>query len=159
MITPIREIPVSIRTMVHGDLAAVSDIERRSYEFPWNHGVFRDCLLAGYTCIVLEREGAVAGYGILSIAAGEAHILNLCVEPQLRQLGYGDRILDEILQRARRAKVKEIFLEVRPSNTAAIALYEKKGFRQVAFRPAYYQAQQGREDAAVLSLRLKTAQR
>lgn len=155
MITPIRETPVYIRTMVHADLVLVSDIERRSYTFPWSHGVFRDCLLAGYSCIVVDHGELVVAYGILSVAAGEAHILNLCVDSDYRQLGYGNRLLDEILMRARRAEVKEIFLEVRPSNKSAIALYQKKGFRQITYRPAYYQAREGREDAAVYSKVLK----
>ena len=154
MIRPIAEPPVSLRTMVHDDLPLVSDIERRSYDFPWSHGEFRDCLLAGYQCVVLEREGRVAGYGILSVAAGEAHILNLCVDPRHRAHGYGERLLDEILLQARIAKVREIFLEVRPSNTNALALYRKKGFHQVANRPSYYQAREGREDAAVLAKKL-----
>jgi ribosomal-protein-alanine N-acetyltransferase len=141
--------------MTHSDLTIVSDIERQSYQFPWSHGVFRDCLLAGYGCIVLEREEGVAGYAILSVAAGEAHILNLCVDPQFRQLGYGERLLDDVLERARQADVKEVFLEVRPSNQSAIGLYQKKGFRKIANRPAYYQSVEGREDAAVLSLKLK----
>ena len=144
----------TIRAMGHQDLAMVSDIERRSYEFPWSHGVFRDCLLAGYHCIVLERHGRVAGYGILSIAAGEAHILNLCVDPKYRSLGYGEYLLDAILAQSRSASVREIFLEVRPSNTTALALYRKKGFHKVARRPAYYQATEGREDAAVLAKKL-----
>ena len=151
MITPIREIPAEIRMMGHEDIGQVSDIERRSYDFPWSHGVFRDCLLAGYHCIVIVREGYVVGYAILSVAAGEAHILNLCVDPKYRALGYGERLLDEILKRARDLEVREIFLEVRPSNEKAIALYRKKGFRQIASRPAYYQASEGREDAAVLA--------
>ena len=155
MITPIREVPVELRTMVHDDIAQVADIERRSYEFPWSHGVFRDCLLAGYHCIVIEREERAVGYSILSIAAGEAHILNLCVDPKFRQLGYGERLLEEILERAGNAEVGEVFLEVRPSNSKAIALYNKKGFRHVASRPAYYQAREGREDAAVLAKRLR----
>lgn len=154
MIAPIKEPPVTIRPMTHDDLSQVSDIERRSYDFPWSHGVFRDCLLAGYQCVALERDGLVAGYGILSIAAGEAHILNLCVEPLHRAHGYGALLLDELLARSRAAGVEEIFLEVRPSNETAIALYRKKGFRQVARRPKYYQAHQGREDAAVLSKKL-----
>jgi len=154
VIRPIQEACVSIRTMRHQDLSQVSDIERRSYEFPWSHGVFRDCLLAGYQCIVLERDGDVRGYGILSVAAGEAHILNLCVDPEFRSHGYGERLLDEILFRARTSSVREIFLEVRPSNENALALYRKKGFHQVANRPAYYQANQGREDAAVLVKKL-----
>jgi ribosomal-protein-alanine N-acetyltransferase len=148
------EADISIRGMRHEDLGHVSDIERRSYDFPWSHGVFRDCLLAGYQCIVLERDGDVAGYGILSVAAGEAHILNLCVEPAYRSHGYGERLLDEILFRARTSSVREIFLEVRPSNENALALYKKKGFHKVADRPAYYQAHDGREDAAVLTKKL-----
>ncbi len=155
MITPIPEVPARIRTMSHEDIAQVSDIERRSYEFPWSHGVFRDCLLAGYHCVVLERDGQVVGYSILSIAAGEAHILNLCVDPRFRQLGYGEKLLDELLLRSAAAEVSEIFLEVRPSNEKAIALYRKKGFNLIARRPAYYQSAEGREDAAVLSKRVK----
>lgn len=132
----------------------VSDIERRSYEFPWSHGVFRDCLLAGYRSSVLIRDDRVAGYGILSIAAGEAHILNLCIDPEFRSMGYGERLLDTLLSQARATAVREVLLEVRPSNTTALALYRKKGFFQVANRPAYYQSHEGREDAAVLSKKL-----
>ena len=155
MISRIEPVPLGVRAMAHDDLVLVSDIERRSYEFPWSHGVFRDCLLAGYHCVVLERGDYVVGYGILSVAAGEAHILNLCIDPLYRGLGYGERLLEDILARAREAEVKEVLLEVRPSNAAALALYRKKGFRKVANRPSYYQARGGREDAAVLSLRLK----
>ena len=90
MIRPAAEVPVAIRSMRHDDIAEVSDIERRSYDFPWSHGVFRDCLLAGYHCMVLVRASGVAGYAILSIAAGEAHVLNLCVDPAFRELGYGE---------------------------------------------------------------------
>lgn len=154
MITPIREVQTHIRTMTHEDLSHVAAIERRSYEFPWSHGVFRDCLLAGYQCVVLEQEGDVIGYSILSVAAGEAHILNICVHPEYRSRGYGEKLLDEILFRARAASVREIFLEVRPSNEHALALYRKKGFHKVADRPAYYQASHGREDANVLVKKL-----
>lgn len=154
MISRLEEVPVAVRSMSHDDLAMVSDIERRSYEFPWSHGVFRDCLLAGYNCIVLERGGHIVGYSILSVAAGEAHVLNLCVDPSFRSLGYGDRLLEEILGRARFAEVREVFLEVRPSNRNALGLYRKKGFHRIARRPAYYQSRDGREDAEVLSLKL-----
>ncbi len=156
MIRAMHEAAVAVRDMRAEDLADVSAIERRSYEFPWSHGVFRDCLLAGYQNMVLEREGDVAGYAILSIAAGEAHILNICVSPTFRSMGYGERLLDEVLLRARTAAVRQIFLEVRPSNTNALALYRKKGFHKVAKRPAYYQAEHGREDADVLVKKLTT---
>jgi ribosomal-protein-alanine N-acetyltransferase len=154
VITAIHEAPVFLRTMTHEDLSPVSDIERRSYEFPWSHGVFRDCLLAGYQCVVLERDKKVTGYSILSIAAGEAHILNICVDPDFRSMRYGERLLNELLLRTRATSVREIFLEVRPSNNNALALYKKKGFHKVANRPAYYQAHDGREDADVLVKKL-----
>ena len=155
MISQIEEIPVNVRSMTYDDLPSVSDIERRSYDFPWSHGVFRDCLLAGYVCLVLDRGNQVIGYSILSVAAAEAHILNLCVDPGFRNLGYGERLLNEIIDRARYAEVEAIFLEVRPSNANALALYRKKGFRKIAKRPAYYQSKQGREDADVLSLQIR----
>ena len=155
MITPIKQVVTGIRAMIHEDIAQVSDIERRSYDFPWSHGVFRDCLFAGYDCIVIERDESIVGYSILSVAAGEAHILNLCVDPRFRKHGFGEQLLNEVLVRAAKAEVREIFLEVRPSNEAAIHLYRKKGFRHIAERPAYYQAKDGREDAAVLSKVLK----
>ena len=154
MISSIHETQVFIRTMTHEDLTLVSDIERRSYEFPWSHGVFRDCLLASYQCFVLERDDRVVGYSVLSVAASEAHILNICIDQNFRSLGYGERLLDEVLFRARSSAVREIFLEVRPSNTHALALYKKKDFHKVAKRPAYYQASHGREDAVVLVKKL-----
>ncbi len=154
MITLQPDPPAEIREMTYDDLSMVSDIERRSYEFPWSHGVFRDCLLAGYQCIVLTRDSSVAGYAILSIAAGEAHILNLCIDPDCRSRGYGERLLDELLCRARSADVDRVLLEVRPSNTAAHALYRKKGFHKIGERPAYYKARGGNEDADLLAKRL-----
>ena len=135
MISAIHEAQILIRAMTHEDLSLVSDIERRSYEFPWSHGVFRDCLLAGYQCMVLERSGEVAGYSVLSVAAGEAHILNICIDSTYRSMSYGERLLDELLFRARSMSVREIFLEVRPSNMHALALYKKKDFHKVANRP------------------------
>lgn len=155
MITPIPQVPTKIRIMENDDIFQVSDIERRSYEFPWGHRVFRECLLTGYHCIVLERLDIVVGYSMLSVAAGEAHILNLCVDPKFRQLGYGEQLLEEVLRRAAVDGVHEIFLEVRHSNEKAIALYQKKGFQQIADRSSYYQANHGREDAAVFSRRIK----
>lgn len=157
MIRPLRALPATMRTMTHEDLSAVSDIERRSYDFPWNYSVFRDCLLAGYQCLVLICERRPIAYGILSIVAGEANILNLCVDPNYRALGYGERLLDEMLDVARDADAREIFLEVRPSNLTALGLYRKKGFHQIARRPSYYQAIDGHEDAAVLAKQLGAA--
>ncbi len=138
------------------DLDTVAQMEAESYEFPWSPGIFRDCLRVGYCCETLVNEsGDVSGYCIIAVAAGEAHILNLCVASQLRRLGLGQRLLQHLLDYARRAQCFKIFLEVRPSNRAALALYEKNGFGRLGVRRDYYRAKEGKEDAIVLSLALR----
>ncbi|MEM7278782.1 MAG: ribosomal protein S18-alanine N-acetyltransferase [Pseudomonadota bacterium] len=146
-----------IRPMQHRDLPEIAAIERRSYEFPWSQGVFRDCLLAGYQCLVLEQAEQVQGYAILSVAAGEAHILNLCIAAEVRAYGFGAMLLDQLLAHARSAEAERVLLEVRPSNTVAIGLYRKRGFMQIGTRHHYYQAVYGREDAMVFALPLNNS--
>jgi ribosomal-protein-alanine N-acetyltransferase len=141
-----------VRLMQPSDLKSVSGVERAAYAFPWSLGIFRDCLLAGYYCLVLDVGKSLTGYGIMSIAAAEAHLLNLCVHPSAQRAGYGRRLLDALLLKAQDADVEKIFLEVRPSNLVALRLYRSMGFEQIGIRPAYYQAEHGREDAVVLSL-------
>lgn len=145
---------LTLRPMVESDIAAVVALEAASYQFPWSEGIFRDCLRVGYLCRVVEVGTALVGYGIMSMAAGEAHILNLCVRTELRSRGIGRQMLDNLLARARAAGMLEAFLEVRPTNVAAIRLYQAAGFEQVGIRRGYYQAAGGREDAAVLKLAL-----
>ncbi len=136
------------------DLKAVAAVEQASYEFPWSQGIFRDCLLAGYQSLVLEIAEAISGYTIMSVAAGEAHILNLCVHPQCQQMGYGRRLLNALLVKAEEVAVERVFLEVRPSNDIAIKLYRSAGFEQIGVRPSYYQANGGREDAVIFAATL-----
>ena len=118
--------------------------------FPWSEGIFRDCLRVGYVCRVIDVGGDMAGYGIMSVGAGEAHILNVCIRDEYRCRGLARKMLLYLLDRARSAGMHEAFLEVRPSNTAAARLYQSLGFEQVGMRRGYYQATVGREDAAVL---------
>jgi len=148
---------VLIRPMRGPDIAEVVAIERASYQFPWSEGIFRDCLRVGYLCRVVTLSRAVAAYGVMSFGAGEAHILNLCVSGPCRCRGVGRRLLGALVERAIAAGMSEAFLEVRPSNTAAIRLYQALGFEQVGMRRGYYQAPGGREDAAVLRRVLQTA--
>jgi ribosomal-protein-alanine N-acetyltransferase len=143
--------------MQASDLAGVESVERAAYDYPWSRAVFRDCLLAGYYSLVLDVGGTVSGYAIMSIAASEAHILNLCVYSDLRRLGYGRRLLNALLFKAQDSAVKQVFLEVRPSNRGAIELYSSVGFEEIGIRPAYYQAKDGRENAVVLSLSLSSS--
>jgi len=147
----------AIRPMQASDLNGVQLVEQSAYDYPWSRAVFRDCLLAGYFSLVLEVDGRVSGYAIMSVAAAEAHILNLCVHADLRRLGFGRRLLHALLFKAQDAAVKQVFLEVRPSNHAAIDLYRSVGFKEIGVRPAYYQARGGRENAVVLSLSLASS--
>ena len=149
--------PEAMRVMRDADVPEVVVIERSSYQFPWSEGIFRDCLRVGYTCRVATLGRQVAGYGVMSVGAGEAHILNLCVAETFRCRGLGRRLLALLVERAASAGMKEAFLEVRPSNTAAIRLYLAHGFEQVGMRRGYYQAVGGREDAAVLRLGLRAS--
>jgi len=144
-----------IRIMTEADVPEVVATERASYQFPWSEGIFRDCLRVGYVCRVVTVDGRVVGYGVMSIGAGEAHILNLCVHEAHRSNGIGKSLLGYLLERGAAAGMGEAFLEVRPSNTAAIRLYLSLGFEQVGMRRGYYQAVGGREDAAVLKLSLR----
>jgi len=141
---------VVIRPMRALDVADVVAIERASYQFPWSEGIFRDCLRVGYVCRVVTLSRQVMAYGVMSFGAGEAHILNLCVSAAWRCRGVGKRLLGALLERAAAAGMAEAFLEVRPSNNAAIRLYQSVGFEPVGTRRGYYQATSGREDAAVL---------
>jgi [ribosomal protein S18]-alanine N-acetyltransferase len=146
---------ILIRPMAESDVSDVVATERASYQFPWSEGIFRDCLRVGYLCRVAAVEGRVIGYGVMSVGAGEAHILNLCVLESFRCRGIGKSLLNYMLERGGAAGMSEAFLEVRPSNTAAIRLYQSIGFEQVGMRRGYYQAVGGREDAAVLKLSLR----
>lgn len=145
---------VKFRAMTPRDVAAVVALERAAYPFPWSEGIFRDCIRVGYLCRVAELDSELVAYGIVAMGAGEAHILNLCVRGDLRGRGVGRQMLMLLLERARQAGVATAFLEVRPSNRLAIALYQSVGFVQVGLRKGYYQAEQGREDALVLKLAL-----
>ena len=146
----VRFAQVAIRPMNELDVPVVVEIERAAYQFPWSEGIFRDCLRVGYVCRVIDVDEEMAGYGIMSVGAGEAHILNVCIRDEYRGRGLARKVLVYLLERARTSGMYEAFLEVRPSNTAAARLYHSMGFEQVGIRRGYYQATAGREDAAVL---------
>ena len=148
---------LAIRPMRAIDVADIVAIERASYQFPWSEGIFRDCLRVGYVCRVASLNRCVMAYAVMSLGAGEAHILNLCVSENYRCRGAGRQLLRALLERAAGAGMGEVFLEVRPTNTAAIRLYLALGFEQVGMRRGYYQSVDGREDAAVLRRVLRPA--
>ena len=148
---------MQLRPMTEADVAAVVEIERRVYPFPWTAGIFGDCLRVGYHCAVLELDFLLVGYGIIASGAGEAHLLNVCVREEFRNRGFGRALLANLLELAAKAGASVVFLEVRPANTAAIRLYEAMGFRQSGLRQGYYQAAGGREDALVMRCTIEAA--
>ena len=150
MIAAVKDLPPTIRSMRQSDISAVTAIESSTYDFPWSAGIFRDCLLASYTNLVLDNDGDIVGYGIMSVAAGEAHLLNICVTKELRKQGIGSRLLEHMMRFARAASAERIYLEVRPSNKSAVRLYDAVGFEVLGLRENYYKARRGKEDAVVL---------
>jgi len=143
-----------MRPMRQADVDVVAGIEKRAYPFPWSPGIFRDCLRAGHHCWVLDSASGILGYGVLSAAAGEAHILNICIAPEHQGHGHGRRLLARLVDLARWHHADQVFLEVRPSNPRAIALYRDFGFNEIGLRPNYYPAAKGREDAIVMAMEL-----
>ena len=141
--------------MREADIDAVMEIELRAYPFPWTPGNFRDCLRAGYAMWVLEDEVGLVGYAAASVQAGEAHLLNLCIDPKLQSRGQGRRLLRAMRQVAKGHGAERMFLEVRPSNKHAIALYHDEGYNEIGRRPRYYPDHDGRrEDAFVMAMEL-----
>lgn len=144
-----------IRPLTVDDLDAVVAIERRAYDFPWTRGIFRDCLRVGYCCWGYETQAGLVGYGVMSVAAGESHLLNVTVRPEAQRQGIGRKLITHFMQLARRHDADILLLEVRPSNHAAIALYRKLGFNEIGQRRAYYPAADGREDALIFACSLE----
>lgn len=143
-----------LRPMQERDLDSVMAIESRVYDFPWTRGIFADCLRVGYSCWVLDQDGEILGYAVLSAGAGEAHILNICIGPDYQRQGHGTRLLNRLFDLARWHQARSLFLEVRPSNQSAVQMYEEHGFAVVGRRPNYYPASEGREDALIMSRKI-----
>ena len=145
-----REPAIHIRPMREGDLETVFFNERAAYTHPWSMGILRDCLRVGYDCHVAMLDERIAGHAVLSLAVGEAHLLNLCVVPESQGQGIGRALLRRVLRIAREKAADTVFLEVRSSNTTARYLYEAEGFCEIGRRRGYYPHDQiGREDAVV----------
>jgi ribosomal-protein-alanine N-acetyltransferase len=145
---------VMVRNLTEEDLDRLIEIEHAAYPFPWTRGIFADCIRVGYDCTGLQVGPALIGYTIQSLAAGENHLLNLCIEPGWQGNGYGNLMLDHAIRLAGEKNCSCMFLEVRPSNPAGMGLYERKGFSIVGQRPGYYRSADGREDAMVMRLDL-----
>jgi ribosomal-protein-alanine N-acetyltransferase len=142
------------RPMQFEDLDRIMEIEPKIYSHPWSRGNFADSLHAGYSCWVYESGGEVAGYAVMMSVLDEAHLLNISIAGERQGQGLGRALLNHLVDTARRHGATMMFLEVRPSNKNAIALYESMGFNEFSIRKGYYPAHNGREDAILMGLAL-----
>jgi [ribosomal protein S18]-alanine N-acetyltransferase len=145
---------LTFRAMRTDDLDTIMAIEPEIYSHPWSRGNFTDSLKAGYDCLICESDGELIGYGVLMRVLDEAHLLNLSIAKAHQGRGFGRALLEHFIGESRDNGAQMMFLEVRPSNSAAISLYERMGFNEFSVRKGYYPASIGREDAILMGLAL-----
>ncbi len=143
---------LDFRVLEENDLSAVLQIERACYDFPWSEKIFLDCVRSDYVCEAVTLYNELIGYVIVSQVLDEAHLLNICLAKQWQGQGLGYSVMQHLLERLKQEKIKRVFLEVRPSNSSALALYQRLGFETIGVRKNYYPAHQSREDALAMML-------
>ena len=136
------------------DLDTVAALEATLQSFPWSRGNFADSLAVGHSAWVLRVGGDLIGFSVVMLVLDEAHLLNIGICQRYQGLGYGARMLRHAMENARLNHGTKLFLEVRPSNERAVALYQHFGFRQIGLRKGYYSATNGREDALIFDKEL-----
>ena len=137
--------------MTEVDLDWVVENEAELHAFPWTRGNFVDSLHAGYGAWVLRVAAQPVAYGVMLTVVDEAHLLNISVARAAQRAGVGGRLLRQLFDEAHGRGASQFFLEVRPSNEAAIALYHRHRFEAIGRRKGYYPSRDGgREDAIVM---------
>jgi ribosomal-protein-alanine N-acetyltransferase len=137
-------------------LDRVLHVEQRAYSHPWNRANFIDALHSGYQAQMLTANGQLLGYFVAMKGVDEVHLLNITVAPEFQRQGWARILLDALAIWARGQGAQWLWLEVRVSNERALRIYEAHGYRRVGQRKAYYPADHGqREDALVMSLALE----
>jgi ribosomal-protein-alanine N-acetyltransferase len=145
---------LSFAPMAEHDLDWVVEQEASLHRFPWSRGNFTDSLAAGYGCWLMLETGVPVGYAVMLCVLDEAHLLHISVVRAAQERGLGSRLLEHLFSTARGKGLRQFFLEVRPSNLSALALYRRAGFVEIARRRGYYPSPDGREDAIVMRLEL-----
>jgi len=139
---------LEIRRLAYADLPQVIAIERRAFPTPWSLAMFvLELSKPGGVCLAALRDGRITGYLICSRYEQVWHIMNIAVDPDLRRIGVGSGLLTRLLERIGDDEARYT-LEVRPTNSGAIELYEGFGFRKAGLRPRYYQ--DNGEDALIM---------
>jgi tRNA threonylcarbamoyladenosine biosynthesis protein TsaB len=145
-------IPVpKLEPMLDSDVEAVAALEADLQLFPWTRGNFADALTSGYEACVLRLDGKVVGYCVVMLAPDIAQLLVVGVSRAHQRSGFGRQLMAWCEKVAMARDLPAVMLEVRPSNAAALVLYEKLGFQRMGLRRDYYPAVGGtREDGLVL---------
>ncbi len=139
-----------IRAIQAKDLNRVHTIECAAYPSPWSKELLRDCMRAQLDFRVLEIEsGVIVGYIISRYKLKICHILNIGIHPDYQNKGYGQAILQEVLNTCP-LEIRIFLLDVRPSNARALHIYKKMGFYSTRVKRGYYRDQQGIENALVM---------
>jgi ribosomal-protein-alanine N-acetyltransferase len=136
--------------MEESDLDWVMAQEARLHAFPWTRQNFTDSLDSGHSCHLVYDGASPVAYAVVFRVLDEAHLLNLSVASSEQGRGLGRRLLEFLMDEARRNDDRQYFLEVRPSNARALALYRHAGFVEIGRRTGYYPSPGGREDALVM---------
>ncbi len=145
---------LTFRQMALEDISAVIQLENEVYQFPWTDRIFKDCIRVGYDCWLAHLGTTVVAHAVISIAAGESHILNLSVTRNHQGKGIGKQFIQFLLNIARNKRAQIMMLEVRPSNIRAINCYSSAGFNEIGCRKDYYPAPNGKEDALLFAIQI-----
>ena len=151
---------LQLEQMTEADLVSIVPMELQSHQHPWTRRHFIDSLKAGHWAYCVRQVDAahsalaeIHAYCILLPGVDELHLLNITVAPHLRKKGIARRMMQAIENLALQYRLPRILLEVRPSNTAAFALYQSLNFKEIARRKNYYPLRENpnqREDACVM---------
>lgn len=140
--------------MTPADLEAVADLTRRADPFGWTLRNFSDAHASGNTLTVLTVDGVTSGIAAVMHVLDESELLEIAVQPAMQGRGYGKALLAQAIALARRNGAVRMFLEVRESNARARKMYTSFGFEETGRRKNYYPAENGREDAILMTAQL-----
>lgn len=136
------------------DLDQAFAIEQRSHAFPWSEKTFTSNQGERYLNFRLTVDAQLAAFAITQVVLDEATLFNLAVDPEFQRRGLGRQLLQHLIAELEARDVQTLWLEVRASNRAAIALYEQLDFNEVSVRRNYYPTADGKEDAIIMALTL-----
>ena len=148
------DIPIVIRPMQSRDVPVVTQIAKMVMPYSWSESIFQDCLQGDYQAWVMQQgsldiANAVLGFIVSLVQVGEGQILKVAIRQRVQGQGYGRQLVEHALTKMQQ-DINRIFLEVRISNSQALAFYQSLGFKAVGQRRDYYRTDDGREDAVIM---------